>query len=47
MSGIFALLPKFQENILLSDNRILGQTRNSNDLNLHEADRRIKKPNEH
>jgi hypothetical protein len=26
-----------------SDNRIPGQTRNSNDLNLHEADRRIEK----
>jgi hypothetical protein len=25
----------------------LGKPRNTNDLNLHEADRRIKKPNEH
>ena len=40
-------LPKLERTSWFSDNRILGQTRNANDLNLHEADRRIKKPNEH
>ena len=33
----------FKRTSSFSDNRILGQTRNSNDLNLHEADRRMKK----
>jgi hypothetical protein len=42
-----SLLPKLERTSWFSDNRILGQTRNANDLNLHEADRRIKKPNEH